>query len=488
MRKDDGVALIFVLWVMVLLSALALEMAFRGHLRVQEAAATAETTKAFYLARAGVEKCIADLANDSATVEEQQILRDDADAIYQNAPLGEGTYTIYAGRDEEGVARYGMEDESSKLNINTVDISILERLPELDGGVAAAIVAIRGQEPFRDLKDLLQIEGVDTVALYGEDQNENGLLDANENDGDQSWPPDNADGWLDGGLSQYLTTYSVSRNISANGSERANLNEDDAESMIQAIKELSQQQADSIVAQREKGQFASVLDLLDVELVEKTAEPQNEGGRQSERQERPARQRDRSGRPESTPQGTANTENAAEKPSTEGNTAKQNGKESPRGQESEPKEPEKAEESKEGPKVVTKGTGQKAFDEGTVRKIADFMTTSNDEVRPGLVNINTAPYHVFACLPGMDESLARAIVRERDTRAGGFTAVIDLLDVNGMTVETLKKSYDSLTARSDVYTVRSYGVLGNGVVHVALSAVVDRSDSDVRILHWQEHE
>jgi DNA uptake protein ComE-like DNA-binding protein len=482
MKQRDGIALIFVLWVMVLLSALALEMAFRGRLRVQETVATAETTKAFFIARAGVEKCIADLANDAGTVEEQDILREDAEAIYVNAPLGEGTYTIYAGMDEDGIARYGMVDESSKLNINTVDVAVLEKLPELGGGLAAAIVAIRGQEPFRDLKDLLQIEGVDPVTLYGEDQNENGLLDANENDGDQSWPPDNADGWLDGGLSQYLTTYSVSRNISANGDARANLNEDDAESITQAIKEISQQQADSIVAQREKGQFASVLDLLEVELVEKTTEQPNEGDRQAGNQEAPSRRRDRTPRPE------PKAEETEKKPSSEGDTAKQNGNEKTPEQENEPKESEKPEGSSEGPKVVTKGTGQKAFDETTVRKIADLTTTSKDEVRPGQINVNTAPYQVLACLPGMDESLALAVVREREARAGGFATVVDLLDVNGMTTAILKQCFESLTARSEVFTVRSYGVLEGGAVHVGVSAVLDRSDDEIRIVRWQEHE
>lgn len=487
MRRNDGIALIFVLWVMVLLSGIALEMAFRGHLRVQETAATAQTTKAFFLARAGVEKSIADLANEAGTVEEQQLLRDDAESVNVNAALGEGTYTLYAGTDEDGAPVYGMEDESSKLNINVVEATVLDKLPEMESGLAEAIVAIRGQEPFRDLKDLLQIEGIDAITLYGEDQNENGLLDANENDGDQSWPPDNADGWLDGGLSRYLTTWSASLDLSAEGNARVDLTQDDAETITQEIKDVSQQQADSIVARRDSGGFSSVLDLLEVELVEMTQEQPQEGDQRRERQEQPTPQENEKPSQGNTDEKKDEKKDEQRTSSGKGN-AKEGRKEEKPGQNAEGEEPKDSEKPKDQPKTVAKGTGQKAFDESTVRKIADLATISKEAVRKGLININTAPYEVLACLPGLDETLAEAIVRERDTRAGGFTTVIDLLDVNGMSVDKLKQCYEMMTARSDVFTVRSYGVIDGGAVCVGVGAVIDRSDDTIHILHWQEYE
>ncbi|MCC6487650.1 MAG: helix-hairpin-helix domain-containing protein, partial [Candidatus Hydrogenedentes bacterium] len=381
--------------------------------------------------------------------------------------------------DEDGAPRYGMEDESSKLNINVVDATVLNKLPQMESGLAEAVVAMRGQEPFRDLKDLLQIEGIDAITLYGEDQNENGLLDANENDGDQSWPPDDANGWLDTGLSRYLTTWSAALDLSAEGNARVDLTQDDAETITQEIKDISQQQADSIVARRESGGFSSVLDLLEVELVEMTQEQPQEGERRREKQEEPAPQAN-----EKPSQGKKDEQKAS---SGKGNS-KEGGTEEKPGQNAEGEEPKDSEKPKQQPKTVAKGTGQKAFDESTVRKIADLMTISKEDVRKGLVNINTAPYEVLACLPGMDETLAEAIVRERDTRAGGFTTVIDLLDVNGMTVDKLKQCYEMMTARSDVFTVRSYGVIDGGAVCVAVGAVIDRSDETIHILHWQEYE
>src|SRR4030095_7853637 len=52
------------------------------------------------------------------------------------------------------------------------------------------------------------VNGVTAEILYGEDANLNGVLDANENDSDNSAPYDNRDGRLDSGLMEYFTVYS----------------------------------------------------------------------------------------------------------------------------------------------------------------------------------------------------------------------------------------------------------------------------------------
>ena len=104
------------------------------------------------------------------------------------------------------------------------------------------------------------------------------------------------------------------------------------------------------------------------------------------------------------------------------------------------------------------------------------------------MNINTASADVIACLPGMDESIALAIVTERQGRDGGFTTVMDLLSVNGISKDILKSLYNHVAVRSDVFKVRSFGVLRSGSTHVSVSAIIDRSGYTARILYWQEHE
>ena len=55
--------------------------------------------------------------------------------------------------------------------------------------------------------------------------NRNGVLDENENDGDESEPYDNQDGNLDRGFFDYVTVYSKEPNVNADGQERTNINE-----------------------------------------------------------------------------------------------------------------------------------------------------------------------------------------------------------------------------------------------------------------------
>ena len=66
--------------------------------------------------------------------------------------------------------------------------------------------------PFDSVEELLMVRGVTGQILFGEDWNRNGVLDANENDGDNLFPPDNSDGQLERGLYPYLTVWSSEPN------------------------------------------------------------------------------------------------------------------------------------------------------------------------------------------------------------------------------------------------------------------------------------
>ena len=478
-RHNDGMALVFVLWIVVLLSAVAFEMTFKGHLRAQITAATGDTTKAFFLARAGVEKSLADLASMDSTLEAQFEMREDGEFLYRNIELGEGSYTLYAGEDEDGTLMYGLIDESSKLNINKVDATILGKLPGIDGEVAAAIAAFKEDNPFHDIEDLLLIEGLNRVTLYGEDQNGNGILDPNEDDGDQSWPRDNSDGKLERGLAEYLTTWSVSREVTAAGEDRVDISSASAEYISNTIDDISLQQAQSIVAHRGNSEFSSVLDLYDVELVEQIQQStEGPGGSQSQNQLLRGEIGIRvEGAPVELRPGNepSRDESDEQRPAPGDSAENRNNGQNP-------------EDQNAGAQPTTRGTGRKAFEDDAILRIADLVTIQSEAVTQGLVNINTASADVIACLPGMDESIALAIVTERQGRDGGFTTVMDLLSVNGISKDILKSLYNHVAVRSDVFKVRSFGVLRSGSTHVSVSAIIDRSGYTARILYWQEHE
>jgi len=59
--------------------------------------------------------------------------------------------------------------------------------------------------PVTTIDELLLIKGFNARIVYGNDANLNGILDPNENDGDESFPPDESDGKLNTGLRGLMT-------------------------------------------------------------------------------------------------------------------------------------------------------------------------------------------------------------------------------------------------------------------------------------------
>jgi competence ComEA-like helix-hairpin-helix protein len=437
-NERRGMALVLVLWVMVVLCAVALKLAFSSHLRLQVTATLGAATKALYLARAGVERAIAELVDGRDSLQTLADLRESELSDYSDVELADGSYTLFAGLDAQGEPLYGIMDEAAKINVNTADRAVLSKLPAMDSELVAEIVAARRREPFYDLNDLLLLERVDVELLFGEDRNGNGLLDANEDDGDQSWPPDNADGRLYRGLAGLLTTWSAARNVTADGETRININSASAQEMTRSLSGISSQEAESIVEHRKKKNFTHIAELLDVELIVKKAEESKESESRSE----DTRDRRRGS------EGSSRTEE----------------------------------------RTTVQTTGEKAFDVNKFQKIADLVTTTDDEVLGGVVNINTAPYEILVCLPGITEAVAREVVRLQEEREEGFQTVADLLDVEGMSVDLFKQVCPHISVRSDVFRVRSFGVLQNGDFYRCVEAVIDRTEEVAEIRYWREIE
>ena len=149
--------------------------------------------------------------------------------------IGEAAYWFIGRGQESTIATmpvFSLMDEGSKLNLNLATAEMLEYLPNMTPDFAAAIVDWRDEDeevtdngaeadvyarmnpsrqiknaPFDTVDELLLVYGADPLLVYGEDANQNGVLDPNENDGDASPPLDNANGTLDFGLVEFLTVY-----------------------------------------------------------------------------------------------------------------------------------------------------------------------------------------------------------------------------------------------------------------------------------------
>lgn len=182
------------------------------------------------------------------------------------------------GRDSQTASPtepyFGLVDESSKLNLNTATIDMLEALPLMTPEIAAAIIDWRdtnsdittgGAEDdtylrfnppyhcknadFETVDELRLVSGMTLAFLYGEDSNLNGVMDPNENDGTNLAPVDNRDGKLDPGFWEYLTVYSRQPNTNADGTVRVILTAPNSRQGLQSLlnDKLGQSRADEIV-------------------------------------------------------------------------------------------------------------------------------------------------------------------------------------------------------------------------------------------------
>jgi DNA uptake protein ComE-like DNA-binding protein len=209
--------------------------------------------------------------------------------------IGNGMFWIIRPSfDNDQQIAYGIVDEASKININSAGQDTLMMLPRMMREDAAAIIDWRDSDqnitlggaesefymtladpymcknsPFETVEELLLVHGMLPELLYGEDTNRNGILDFNENDADESYPPDNADGKLDRGLYDMVTVYSAEGSAASAGSsststaaQPVNVNSASSDSLRQAYKDiLKGSRLDEVVSlTRSRRPFLNILD------------------------------------------------------------------------------------------------------------------------------------------------------------------------------------------------------------------------------------
>lgn len=264
-ESRTGFVLLAVLVFVVLLSMVTISLLFSSRAEETATAASAGGEQAWAAAMSGVQEALRVAAtaapgslewqDQPAAFRQRLVYEDGADQWY---------FTIYAPSDSESSSdiRHGLTDEASRFNLNQPGVANLASLPRMTpvlaeavqrfignatGGVSQAApvpaatepvgemresvesllgaAALVGHGPLASIGELLQVPGFTWTMLYGEDANLNGRLDPNENDGDQSFPPDNQDSHLDRGLAQFFTVKSYETPQLRDGRKRINLNQ-----------------------------------------------------------------------------------------------------------------------------------------------------------------------------------------------------------------------------------------------------------------------
>lgn len=273
-RTRRALVLITVLWVVVLLAVIVAMTVKATRLDARVGVAMGEQVRGRWACRAGLEKAIAILSEDSTA---SDCLTD----LWSDNP--EELLGIAVQRASCNVR---IIDEASKLNINTATKEQLMALANMTKEIAASIIDWRDEndEPeasgaeveyysnlplgyrprngdFHTIRELLLVKDVTAELLYGEDTNLNGQLDINEDDSDATLPLDDADGVLDEGWIVYLTCYSYDRNVDAAGTARVNVNEADENKLKQDLG-LSAENAKWIVENRRENKYTTIAALL----------------------------------------------------------------------------------------------------------------------------------------------------------------------------------------------------------------------------------
>ena len=463
--------LVGLLWCVALLSVVVLGVLHTATLDLRVVKNHGDAIQARYLALAGIEKAKAllyhDAANRKRSAQNHSGELYDASREFREVQFGRGEFSVLrqgSSEEPQGIV-FGVADEESRLNVNHASSEELNKLYEINPAVVAAIVDYRDEDnrvstagaesdyyvslqppylprnaPIATTRELLMIRGVSRELLFGEDANQNGILDPEEDDGGESDPPDNRDGLLDAGWSGLLTCDSAVRNINAAGQERVNVQTADENSLTQ-VRGISMELAKAIVAYRGQNRLENLVDLLEVKAMSQPSQPPPQ----------PSPTANRSGA------GGPNVETRAATPQA--------------GQPASHPAPQP--------------TGPNLISEDLFMEIADDVTTVAGSEQPGAVNINTASVSVLMCLPGITRELAHAIVSHRKS-AGFFPNVAWLLKVPGMNREILKQVAPRVTTRSETFRILSEGKIKSTATRKRIQVIVRVKSSDVETLAYRE--
>jgi DNA uptake protein ComE-like DNA-binding protein len=459
---ERGIILLIVLWVMIVLALLGTSYFHLSSLEMLASRNDLDKLQARLLADSAIELAVAVLEEESALGyhDLNSVWSGGGEtSLFQMTPFGEGVFQIYTDNiySEEGGTRYGLRDESSKININTADLEMLAKLPGVDAEMAAAIVDWRDSDettspngaeteyynnlddpydaanaPFESVTELLRVRGFSPMVLYGEDANRDGTLQTAEGDGEENLPPDNGDNELDRGLLPYITVHSYERNVNAEGQARLNLNTASEEDLRQRLADhVSDENLRKVIRYREKKKFENLVQLLTGEGVDLS---EGQGGQEG---------------------GAGAGNQATAQPETKGG-------------------------------AVASSTQTGALVTATeFEQIIDEVTLSDEEYLPGRININTAPLEVLVCLPGIDQRVAEQIVERRSSELGAFQTVADLATIEGLSFESIGKLLDLVCVRSNVFEILAVGYLPNRQALAAIEAKIDRGGRGARLLVYR---
>lgn len=459
-----GSVLLIVLWAIAIAAVVTASIQLFSTRQATLGRDALQRVQARWAARSGVEQMIAVMESHSMIPEP-----DDAWAMVRDmeeVSSGRMHFASYDIRHHvDGRDWAGPLDEHSRLNINAASGAMLWLFDDMTPDVMDAIFDWRDEDeepraqgaeeafyanlrfPYKPRNDYFQsiaelelVAGIWPEHVRGSDWNLNNRLDANENDGELSWPIDAGDGILDAGWSEWLTARSVRGGMSGTGQPRIFLRDADVEILQERI-DLSEQQARMLLAfGRNPSNNLGTLLTTPLETLGPDGQPQQQNNRGR-----------RGGRASASPRGG-------------GQSGGQNG---------------------------LGGSNQEMEPLTTEQLRAVFRECTMDnpksaEPQFGKININTVPESFLRELFPNEQATVDDIVYLRSSSPEGIGSMVDLLDIRGVSDQTLNTLTQHFDVYSNVYTISSVGRSDSTGLRVEMIVTVDRSTLPARIIEYRE--
>lgn len=117
--------------------------------------------------------------------------------------------------------------------------------------------------------------------------------------------------------------------------------------------------------------------------------------------------------------------------------------------------------------------------------VADQLTTQRDQTIKGLVNVNTAPREVLACLPGLEEDKdLEALLAKRADEQTDLSSIAWVAEA--LPAAKATELGDVITARSFQVSADIVAASGDGRAFKRYRVVIDAAVSPPRVLYWKE--
>lgn len=505
LSDSHGLSLVSTLWILTILSVLAMQMLYSFHLESNAQGNFLDRVKYHYAAKAGFEWGIAKLGTDETNFD--SLGETWAEPVQQQIDDG-----IQIGRFIN--YQVTVTDEASKININAAGedtirnlLTLLGAQPENNetGDLAARIVEGR---PYRTVRDVARVEGMSPEILYGIQQQ---AVAEPATSGTESTPLQPQITMGANGLVNMATIYSVDANTDSNGQQRVNINTANAQQLRQIRSNnnqsvFSQAEANAIIQNRESNEFKGISALLDVPSV--TDQVFNNISSQITVEDAPV-QDTSFGNNNNENGGGGNNQGGGRGNNNNGgngnaminiNTADSNDLRGLQGI-----------DSGIADRIIAHRNSQGNFQNidaikdvklMTVRElagVADKITAKEGQTVDGLININTAPLEILQLLPGMDQTKAQAIINRREEenpevqgtlgepiQGNPFSDIGQLLDIEDIDDQAFREVLDWVTYRSHGYRVECSGVDANGKTIATCLGIVVRSGDQLTIPYWRQ--